>query len=478
VPLEFRGVHQEIYCDRTREIDAEGALSSGKTTLALAKELDFLLHDKGIHSFMFRYSDTDTKTKLKSAFEEVCMFQGVTSPKWNNSEMCYDFENGSKLYAFGLKSPDRLSRYSKLRGLGVSRIYSDQSEEVPADIANELRARLRQRGHEHQLTLTPNPTNTRSWIATQFPVDNSIKGRHYYALSLYDNSHNLKAETIAGLELAFPVEHAKHDVVIMGQRGENVIGDAIYENTFARRLHIRPLVYEPSSPLLEAFDFGKHHPCYVVAQQQYAGGLKFLAGIIGENLFLEDFIPVVKQQRALWFPGLQPQSVKTCCTASSIKQQVGRFTGINLLREAGFKPMYREDGNSPDVVVAVIERLAAYMRRRSLGGDESLGVNIDKEHWLKASKEGIEPCQFIAQGFESGYVWDEHMISVGSNEVRQPHSDDWFEHGMRCAEAIELNFGAEQMTQAERDRRKSGVRARTNATAGQTIMGGKAPWMV
>ncbi len=451
MPLSFQGVHAEIYADRTREIDAEGALSSGKTTLALAKELDFLLHDKGLHSFMFRYSDVDTKTKLRPAFEEVCMFQNVVVPPWNATEMCYDFDNTSKLYAFGIKAADRLSRYAKLRGLGVARIFSDQAEEVPGDMANELRARLRQRGHEHQLTFTPNPPNTRHWLTAQFPVDNSIPGRHYYGLSLYDNAHNLTPGTVEGLELAFPVEHAKHDVVILGKRGENVIGDPVYENAFSRRLHIRPLAYDATSTLYEAFDFGKNHPCWIAVQQQYTGGWNFLGGVIGENLFLEDFLPIVKQYRVKWFPGIDKTKTKCCCTASSVSG--GKYTGINILQDAGFRPEYRDNGNSPDVVWSVIQRLAAFMRRRGLNGDDSLGVNSDKEHWLKASAKGVEPCQFIAQAFESGYVWNEIPVSVNSNEIRRPQSDDWFEHGMRCAETIELHFGAEQLTPAQKDTR-------------------------
>ncbi len=452
MPLEFRGVHAEIYADRTREVDAEGALSSGKTTLALAKEIEFLQIDRGIHSWGFRYSDVDTKTKLRPAFEEVCGLQHVEVPAWNNVEQCYECENGSRFYMFGIKSADRLSRYSKLRGVGVSRIYVDQPEEMPGDIANELPARLRQKGHEHQLTFTPNPPNERHWLAKRFPVDNSIAGRKYYAVSLYDNAHNLKPETIAGLELSFPVEHAKHDVVILGKRGENVIGDAIYEATFTRRHHIRPLRYNPNAILFEAFDVGKQNPCWVIAQQHYSGGLLFLGGMIGKNLFLEDFLPLVQQQRAKWFPKMG--AVKTCCTSIS-KHNITRYTAINVLESFGFHPIFRESGVSPDVQLAMIERLAGLMRRRTLSGDEFLGVESDPAKWLQASTDGLEPCQFIAQGFESGYVWDEHTVSVGNNEIRQPFADDWFEHGMRCAEALELNFGAEhlsQQAQEERDR--------------------------
>ena len=42
----------------------------------------------------------------------------------------------------------------------------------------------------------------------------------------------------------------------------------------------------------------------------------------------------------------------------------------------------------------------------------------------------------------AGYVWDVHMVSVGSKQMRKPKKDGWFEHGMNCAEYLELNFGS------------------------------------
>jgi hypothetical protein len=69
------------------------------------------------------------------------------------------------VYAFGLKSPDYLSRYAKLRGLGVAGIYNDQTEELAGDFAGELRARLRQQAYPHQLLFCPNSPNVTHWLA-------------------------------------------------------------------------------------------------------------------------------------------------------------------------------------------------------------------------------------------------------------------------------------------------------------------------
>lgn len=479
--LEFKGKLAEFMDDTTREIDIEGALSSGKTTACLVKMRRAIEDFPGVECFIFRYSGTDTDTKLRPAFEKICLSEYPNAlPKWDAKELVYDFPNGSICYAFGIKAVDKLSRYSKLRGLGVARIYNDQTEELPKDLGEELRSRMRQPGYAHQLIFSPNPPGTDSWIAKQFPENPAkiLPGRKLYQISLYDNAHNLPAEMISGSEAAFPVEHAKHKAVIMGQRGPNVIGESIYENTFKRSLHVQPVTYNPDQVLLEGFEFGKKNPAWVCAQRRYHGGLAFLGGIIGEGMFLEDFLPVVKQYRREWFPRLTRENVRTCATMSQSLAAVTstRFTGLSVLRENELPAQWRDNTNSPDVVQALIERFAGYMRRRTVTGEESLIVNSDDTHWLKVSREGIEPCPFIAQAFEAGYVWDEHTVSVSNNEVRQPKADDWFEHGMRCCEAIELHFCADQPTDAQRQARAQQARDREQMNNPATASG-PASWM-
>lgn len=476
----WQGVMAEFMADTTEEIDLEGALSSSKTTACLCKVRQSTIDHPGIWWFICRYSNADTESKLRPAFEEVCKVMGGGElPSWDNTELCYHFANGSKVYAFGIKAADKLSRYAKLRGLGVAGIYNDQTEELPGDLALELRARIRQRGFPHQLIFSPNPPNVTHWLAKAdkggFPEDNSVPGRKYYAVSLYDNAHNLPPETIARLERTYPPWHAKHKCVILGKRGVNVIGDAVYENAFIHHVHERPVLYDAESTLLEAFDYGKHNLCVLWAQRRYAGGLSFVGGILGQELFLEDFLPIVMKYRQEWFPPLTRATVKTCCTATSTLVGATRFTGVRLLRDAKFFAVSREGGNSPDVVDALIQRIASYMRRRTFTGEEALAVNSDENHFLKASREGIEPCPFLSQAFGGGYVWDPHTVSVGSNQVRQPQADDWFEHGMRCAEAIEHNFCAEKQTDEARDRRAADQRA--EAANQSAAGGGPLSWM-
>jgi len=466
VEVRWKGPIASFLRDETPEIDLEGALNCGKTTACLWKVRNSTIEHPGIWWFLCRYADGDTSTKLIPAFEAICQQSGEI-PSWNPEELYYEFSNHSRVYAFGLKAPDHLSRYAKLRGLGVSGIYCDQTEELPGDFSGELRARLRQSGYPHQLLFSPNPPNVTHWLAKEFPEQQTIPGRRYYSVSLYDNAHNLPPETIVALERAYPPGHAKHRSVVLGKRGVNVTGEPVYAGAFTRQLHVRSLTFRPDSVLLEGLDFGKHHPCYLAAQQPYTGGLHVLGGIQGQDLFLDDFLPIVLQYRAQWFPTAMA-GIQTCCDPAGAHQssQGVRYNAVDILRTHGFHPVWRENSNAPDVRLAMVERLAGYMRRRTVNG-EAFAINNDERKWLLVSKDGTSHFPMLADAAEAGYVWSPHMVSVGSKQVRKPHKDGWFEHGMNCLEYLELNFGADQHTQAQLEERKA---ARARAARVQTLL--------
>lgn len=470
----WQGIHEEIFADATDELDVEGARMCAKTTLLLDKEIHFLKRYPGIHTFICRYTDIATKTKLKPRFEALCKVRGFTDYGWNSEELAYEFANGSKCYAFGLKAANQNERYDKIRGLDVSRVYNDQTESTPADIGQELRASLRQKGFPHQLTFSPNPPGTDHWLADErhggFPTDNSLPNRKYYRLTIDDNAYNLDPADIERMKRTYPPDHAKHGAMILGKRGFNVIGDPIFEDTFNRELHLRSIRYDPQQPMYEGFSAGKYNAVWVVAQRLYAGGLALLGGIIGQRLFLEDFLPIVAKHRDEWFPDVQ--KIRTCCPPPGSGN--ARFTCKSILQRAKLNPKDSEGANGADVQLALLEQLATYMRRRNAMGEECFAINNDPNRWLKFERQGHEPWPFMAQAFEAGAVWDEHNRSVNNNTVRQMKDDDWFSNVVSCVQHIEINFCASRKTPAERDdaRRKTRMGRPPNSTPS-----GSASWL-
>jgi len=476
--MKWRGPVAAFMEDQTRLIDLEGAFRSGKTTACLWKVARACQQYVGMHWLLCRYSDQDTRSILKPLWREVLAAAGIPY-RWNSHERCDELPGGSRAYIFGLKAVDKAARYAKFRGLTLGGIYNDQTEEVPHDVFLELAGRLSQVGYPQQMILSPNPADENHWLSKlEFPADNRYADRKYYSLSVYDNAHNLQLDTIRGLERLYPPGHAKHRSAILGLRGLNVIGTPVYAGYFQRQLHVRACPYNPHLPLYEAIDFGKHHPCIVWCQFPATGGINFLAGLLGQDLFLEDFAPLAQQYRQLWFPSIL--ALHTCCDPAGThnNSQGVRSNGLQVLKAHGFHPVWKVNSNAPDVRLAMIERLGSHMRRRTQVG-EAFGIEADQGKWLRLSAQGVDPWQFLADGFEAGYVWSEHMVSVGSKQLRQAFKDGWYEHGQNCAEYLELNYGANQPTAEERaaEARREEQRQKDRAQARGFGPSGSDSWM-
>lgn len=472
--LEFIGIHKNILDDDTSELDIEGARMSGKTWLVSAKIQRSCLRNPGIWWLACRYSGTETDNQLRPQFTQVCRMLGC-EPVWNSEESAYWFPEVdgkvSKVFAYGLKTQSKDQRYAKIRGSGVSGVWVDQTEELPEDIGTEIRALLRQPGYQHQLIFSPNPPDEEHFLADQFPDHADPLGRKYYRLSLYDNKHNLPPQTIEKMERAYPPTHAKYKSLILGQRGPNITGTPVYDHIFDRSLHVSGVTYDREASLLEAFEAGKHHPTWVVAQRSWWGGLDLLGGIIGKRLLLEEFLPIADRYRQEWFD--RPARLKTCCDPP-MNSSGQRYTVANILCEAQLKPMWRENGSAPDVRVSMIEHLGAMMRRRA-GQHQAFRINADPSRWLMASHEIIKPTKLMVDGCEGSYVWSENYVSVGNKSVRQPKFDQWLDGWQRCAENLTLNFCAGQSTDEDKQRRQAESYERAQAFGGGPH--GEHDWM-
>lgn len=440
VRMTWRGKQSAVLLERAREVDVEGAIRAGKTTVCLWKEHEAARTYPGIPILLARWTDEAVHGLIAPLWVKICALAG-DAQTWNSKESCFEWPNGSRIYLRGLKSQDQTLRYSKFRGLTLARTYIDQAEELPRDVYLECAGRLSAPGFPHQITISPQAIEDTHWIAREFPPTNPDPQRKYIALSVYDNAHNLDAGVIPALERLYPPSHPKHRTLIQGIRGMNVTGDPVYAGAFVRQLHETAAEYDPQLPLEMALDFGKHHPCVVFRQTSPLGQVRFLGGILGQQLYLDDFIDIVLKYRATWFPN--PVQIRECCDpAGASATSHGTEGAVKILARKGVRPQSRPDSNSPDIRNAVVERLAALMRRRAADRQEALVVS-DSDRWLRVSVQATLVDRFLADGFEAGYVWDEHMVSVANKQVRRPKKDGWYEHGQNCAEYLELNFGSD-----------------------------------
>mgnify|MGYP003344483970 CR=1 FL=1 len=441
--MRWRGKHADALEDyATRELDIEGAIRAGKTTLCLWREFNAAIDYPGIHTLLARWTDTGVYGLVLPLWRRICEQAGVRL-KWHSDEEYDELPNSSRIYVRGLKAHDQTMRYSKFRGLTLSRVYIDQAEEIPHDVYLEVAGRLSQPGdYPKQITISPQSVEEGHWIAREFPPDNRhLPHRKYIPLSIHDNAHNLPSDVIPALLRLYPTEHPKHKTLILGQRGMNVIGEPVYKGAFVRAIHEAAAEYDPRLPLEMGMDFGKHHPCVVFRQVSPLGQVRYLGGILGQNMYLDDFCDVALRYRALWFAA--PCEIRECCDpAGTADTSHGTPGAYKTLEAKGIAAISVPDSNSPAMRLAAVERMAAQMRKRAADRQEAFVVS-DSDRWLRVSEDATVIDRFLADGFEAGYVWDEHMVSVNNKPMRKPKKDGWYEHGQNCAEYLELNFGME-----------------------------------
>ena len=427
----------------------EGAVRSGKTTIALLKLGRYCERHPGLLAIIARWKEKDAHSQLAAKFRELY----GNRVRWNAREERFEFGNGSAVYVRGLKPSEGSARYSRFAGLTVALGYIDQPEEVPEDIFDALKARFSQPGMPHFCLLTPNPVDDDHWLSRQFPLDNSRPGHRYLQTTVYDNRAALGDEYIAQLELSYPVDHPLRRRYVDGERGVSVVGTPVYKGCFRAGDHVMPVEYDPTLPLYEGWDFGHHHPAVTWIQFQRGGAvLAILGGVQGDSLFLETFAPHVLRIRDEWFPGSAPLSLdeqrrrhdleraRRYFPSSADVEPAGRYVHVDsvgdpsgghhnsqgtslsaesVLSDFGIAMRSQSDANHPERRNFAIRTIAGYMQRTLADGTPCCQVNRDR--FLMVSPErGVYSKPVLVDGFELGYVWDELSISRTASPEHTP----------------------------------------------------------
>lgn len=462
-----REIVRAIRQPTSRFLAVEGALRSAKTWTILIAIRTILEDHPGIVWTMSRWTKEGLHQKLIPDYRNVCDLMSVGYGDWNSPESCYDLPNGSRLYAVHLKAAQTDNRFAKVRGLTTAGFYINQLEEVPQDVYGEAALRLSQPGYPQLMVVDPNAVPDSHWIAKQFPTNNSRPNHRYIRVAMRDNAHNLDAVTIAAAEELYPVGHPLRAIKIEGRRGLEVNGTPVYTGAFVRSRHVAAdnIPVNPDLPLCEAYDYGFHHPCVVWYQWAPWGHLRVLGGVMGSDLHLDAFLPIVERYRDLWFP-VRGRIDATCDPAGANENAQGlRGTPVGMLNdwyyEHGEKDehgdavsvTFLKDANHPERRVAANQKAATYMRRLVAGKEAFL---VDPERWVLAELKDERYDSFFIDGLETGYVLEDearHSEKLGSFHV--PKKDGWFEHPMNCfeyglqAHVLDLPKGNERAEEAK-----------------------------
>jgi len=412
--------------------DYEGAIRSGKSTIALLKLLHRHQTNPGRKSLACRWQEQDVRSQVKALIKEL--WPSDFLGRWNADEACFDLDDGAggKLYVRGLKPGEDAAKFSKMAGLTLATVLIDQPEEIPESYFLYLQGRMSQPGYSHEMYLLPNPPSYDHWLAKRFPEDNRNPKYAYIRTDVYDNQANLGDDYIERLEEAYPEGHVLRRRFILGLRGLSIEGEPVYASCFSRRLHVvDQLTYNPALPLIEAWDFGHSHPAVLWGQFGLDGEWLILGEHQGRDVFLEEFLPEVLAKRASWFP--DAQDIQPCCDpAGAMHTSHGTSqNAVDILHEYGVYPTYQENSNTPTVRDMAIQKISRALMRQ-IKGHPSVKIDGGK-------------APIFVDGMEAGYVWDTRSLASARNpNTRRPKkggTDDMYSHLQDCSQYMWINSG-------------------------------------
>lgn len=408
---------------RTRYVDFEGAIRSGKSTAAVWKVINYAQEYPGIHILFTRWTQDSLDAQVKPLFFQHVPPELLAEKAWHAGEEYVEFTNGSRVYLRALKTSDESSRFSKVAGLTLAIIVVDQAEEVPEWMYFYLKGRLSQPGYPQQMILTPNPPEYGHWLNREFPVNNNKKDHEYLFTTTYDNRKHLGEKYIESLEQDFPPGHPMRRALLEGKRGLTFRGEAIYGKIFKPKFHINPDI-EPIKGLrvFEGWDFGHRHPAVVWVQFTPWGAVHIFGEIMGESEYLEEFIPKALALRTQLFTP-EAEVWSACDPSGAIATSHGtRRTAVDILAEHDVYPTYIENSNTAERRHFTIQQIAKLM--------------------LRLTKEGpafqVHPrCVSLIDGFTAGYVYSD-LLARGN--IRKPLKDGFYDNLQNAFEYIILNF--------------------------------------
>lgn len=474
-------------------VDLEGAIGSGKTTAPAWKLLDYVTHYAGIHTCIGAWTD-EMLGPPKNAFLAAAREQGFAVEYGNltwhggQGEEYYLFEGyDSRVYVRSLKASEDDMRYMKLAGLSLSILWIDQPEPIPQDVYNAyVPARLRQPGFPHEVWLSPNPLDDSHWLSKEYPPDAAKRAPnyHYIRTTLYDNIAAVGAQFIADMEQKHPPGSALRHRFIDGTRGPMTRGKPIYGAEFNRAIHLREVEPLDECPVLQGHDFGTKHPAVVWVQLPWWGQLRILGSIEGDDMFIESFVPVLKEWRTEWF-GEQRNYLATCDPSGGKATRDGTtLNGVKVLNGHDIYPTYGDNFNQPTQISFAIETIGGYLTRTVtqpiwtddrceqcrhrrphgqagevlprqwvvsggsvLHGKQVPAFVVDSRRHLVVSNADIEERSPLLNGFMGGYVYAANT-PIGGINIKRPLKDEIHDHTMRCVEYIIQQFGKVRMAES------------------------------
>ncbi len=391
-----------------------GGVGSGKTRGIMAPVGEMLFEIPGLRVLWGRQDFKDLKLSVMDKFfGEVIPYDAIV----NKSEQYhwYDIRTAgepSRIYFNGLKD---LSGFGS-QEFGI--IVITEAHETTEMAYRTLKRRLRQAGVPVMMLIESEPPNESHWSMrlTDPSSDEYDPDIEVWELSTYENWENLPEAYKQSLESMPKAWQRKY---LYGKAGFIPDGRPFYEG-FREEVHAGDFTYNTNKTLITGWDFGFHHPSFVVTQIDDMGRWYVLAELLGKEITIDKFCDQVKAFCNFRFP--EASSWKhygdPACMQHNDKSEK---TSWDICKSKGY-----------DLTV----HQSTYRQRKEII-DGKLSRMINGKPTMLVDNS----CKIMIDGLLGGYHYPERKPGqANSDSFETPFRDGFYEHIVNAMEYVAINM--------------------------------------
>ena len=395
-----------------------GGKGAGKSYFCIQELIACAIEYPGTKWIIGRQTYQSLKDTTWADFYESVPDQIIKS--YNKSEMIITLVNDSKFYGRALDNP------KKFESMVICGFLLDEADEIKKEVYDTLKSRIRQMIMVDGKRVTPryrtllsfNPPDEDHWIIELFQQDKP-KGHSIYYCSTMNNLDNLPENYIPDLKATYSEDMQQR--IIHGLPGRVHKGRPVYPS-FKSGNYIWPIEVDQKAPIFRVWDFGFNRPACLWLQY-INGQARFLAELLGRQIYLENFIKdgkgSIKDQPFVY--GLQeelfgkhPAGYKDFCDPRGADESDKGSTSIGILNDHGIYPTHRRT-----TIKEGIKMVKEHMDTKTTDGDPRLVVH--------------PRCKNLIEGFRGGY----HRL----DGMDDPEKDNHFDHLQDCARYGLIHLG-------------------------------------
>lgn len=318
---------------------------------------------------------------------------------YNKTKLDLVLKNGSEFLGRPLYDASVFKSYQ------IAGFLIEEADEIDKDIYDRLKDRLRQKlpngsRPRYTSTLLCNPPEEDHWIVELF-LNQRPANHEVFTSTTFDNKKNLPEEYIP--ELLETYSAAMLERLLYGRIQRVHKGRPVFPQ-FTKELYVKPVVYDPTLPLVRGWDFGYNHPACVFMQMK-EGQVRILAEKLGKKIYLDKFVtqevlPLQEQLFGNRVGHLAP--VLDFCDPRGSDQTDKGITSVQILNSFQIYPVYRR---------TFIEE-----------GIRAINTCLDTKDFKSGFPNFlIHPrCRILIEGFEGGYA------RLEGEET--PDKDNYYDH--------------------------------------------------